>query len=65
MDLQGMTSTQKEELMSQVRQQMIIANTQELLGKMTEKCFKKCVSKPGSDGLDNSEQKCIAMCMDR
>ncbi|KYQ47584.1 Mitochondrial import inner membrane translocase subunit Tim13-B [Trachymyrmex zeteki] len=32
--------------------------------KMTEKCFKKCISKPGTS-LDSSEQKCVAMCMDR
>lgn len=64
MDVGSLSSTQKDELMSQVRQQMIIANTQELLSKMTEKCFKKCISKPGSE-LDNSDQKCIAMCMDR
>lgn len=64
MDVSNLTSSQKDELMQQVRQQMIIANTQELLGKLTEKCFKKCISKPGTE-LDNSEQKCIAMCMDR
>lgn len=65
MDMQNLSSTQKDELMSQVRQQMIIANTQELLGKMTEKCFKRCVSKPGNEGLDNSEQRCVVYCMDR
>ncbi|KAK3745108.1 hypothetical protein QZH41_015090 [Actinostola sp. cb2023] len=32
--------------------------------KMSDKCFKKCIYKPGST-LDNSEQKCIALCMDR
>ena len=64
MDVGSLSSTQKDELMRQVRQQMLIANTQELLSKMTEKCFKKCISKPGSE-LDNSDQKCIAMCMDR
>lgn len=32
--------------------------------KITEKCFKKCVPKPGTS-LGGSEQKCIAMCMDR
>ncbi|KYN43494.1 Mitochondrial import inner membrane translocase subunit Tim13-B [Trachymyrmex septentrionalis] len=36
----------------------------EALYKMTEKCFKKCIGKPGTS-LDSSEQKCIAMCMDR
>lgn len=64
MDVGNLSSAQKDELMNQVRQQMLIANTQELLGKMTEKCFKKCISKPGTE-LDNSEQKCVAMCMDR
>ncbi|XP_076057682.1 mitochondrial import inner membrane translocase subunit Tim13 [Oratosquilla oratoria] len=58
------TSAQREELMGQVKQQIVIANTQELLTKMGEKCFFKCITKPGSS-LDSSEQKCLAMCMDR
>ncbi|KAK2835507.1 hypothetical protein Q5P01_015991 [Channa striata] len=51
-------------IMEQVKVQIAVANAQELLQRMTDKCFKKCVGKPGST-LDNSEQKCIAMCMDR
>uniref|UniRef100_A0A0K8TNX7 Mitochondrial import inner membrane translocase subunit n=1 Tax=Tabanus bromius TaxID=304241 RepID=A0A0K8TNX7_TABBR len=64
MALDSLTSVQKDEVMDQVKQQIAIANAQLLLTKMTEKCFKKCVGKPGTV-LDNSEQKCIAMCMDR
>lgn len=64
MDLGSMSSTQKSDLMDQVKQQIALANAQELLTKMTEKCFKKCISKPGTE-LDSSEQKCVAMCMDR
>jgi len=60
----GLSSAQKDELMDQVKQQIAVANAQELLTKMTEKCFKKCIGKPGTS-LDSSEQKCIAMCMDR
>ncbi|XP_066257880.1 mitochondrial import inner membrane translocase subunit Tim13 [Euwallacea similis] len=59
-----LSSAQKDELMDQVKQQIAVANAQELLTKMTEKCFKKCISKPGTS-LDSSEQKCVAMCMDR
>uniref|UniRef100_T1J3V4 Mitochondrial import inner membrane translocase subunit n=1 Tax=Strigamia maritima TaxID=126957 RepID=T1J3V4_STRMM len=59
-----LSGTQKEELMDQVKQQIAVANAQELLTKISEKCFKKCVSRPGST-LDSSEQKCVAMCMDR
>ncbi|XP_062816722.1 mitochondrial import inner membrane translocase subunit Tim13 [Anolis carolinensis] len=51
-------------LMEQVKVQIAVANAQELLQRMTDKCFRKCIGKPGS-ALDNSEQKCIAMCMDR
>ncbi|XP_014216923.1 mitochondrial import inner membrane translocase subunit Tim13 [Copidosoma floridanum] len=59
-----LTGAQKDELMDQVKQEFAIANFQELLTKISEKCFKVCISKPGTS-LDNSEQKCLAMCMDR
>lgn len=55
---------EKGELMSQVKQQIALANAQEMLSKMTEKCFKKCICKPGKT-LDGSEQRCITQCMDR
>ncbi|KAM6962916.1 mitochondrial import inner membrane translocase subunit Tim13 [Aplochiton taeniatus] len=51
-------------IMEQVKVQIAVANAQELLQRMTDKCFKKCIGKPGGS-LDNSEHKCIAMCMDR
>jgi mitochondrial import inner membrane translocase subunit TIM13 len=56
MDLTSLSSTQKSDLMDQVKQQIALANAQELLTKMTEKCFKKCVNRPGSE-LDSGEQK--------
>ncbi|XP_046687557.1 mitochondrial import inner membrane translocase subunit Tim13-A-like [Homalodisca vitripennis] len=62
--LSSLTNTQKDELMEQVKQQIAVANAQELLTKMTEKCFRKCVQTPGTS-LSTSEQKCVAMCMDR
>ncbi|XP_075719076.1 mitochondrial import inner membrane translocase subunit Tim13 [Rhinoderma darwinii] len=51
-------------IMEQVKVQIAVANAQELLQRMTDKCFRKCIQKPGGS-LDNSEQKCVAMCMDR
>ncbi|XP_011864408.1 PREDICTED: mitochondrial import inner membrane translocase subunit Tim13 [Vollenhovia emeryi] len=60
----SLSGSQRDELMQQVKQQIAVANAQELLTKMTEKCFKKCIAKPGTS-LDSSEQKCLAMCMDR
>lgn len=64
MDLSSMSSAQKSDLMDNVKQQIALANAQELLTKMTEKCFKKCINRPGTE-LDSSDQKCVAMCMDR
>ncbi|XP_018006882.1 mitochondrial import inner membrane translocase subunit Tim13 [Hyalella azteca] len=63
-DLSKMTAAQKEALMTQVKQQMMLLNTQELLSNVIDQCFTRCIPKPGSS-LDNSEQKCLAMCMDR
>jgi len=77
----NLTGSQRDELMQQVKQQIAVANAQELLTvslynvflstaqldwlkvtgfyaylqKMTEKCFKKCIGKPGTS-LDSSEQ---------
>ncbi|EDW29004.1 GL18649 [Drosophila persimilis] len=51
----AMANVNKGEIMDQVKQQIAVANAQELLTQMTQKCFKKCVGKPGSS-LDSSEQ---------
>ncbi|NXQ31683.1 TI13A translocase, partial [Alaudala cheleensis] len=42
-------------IMEQVKVQIAVANAQELLQRMTDKCFRKCIGKPGG-ALDNSEQ---------
>ncbi|XP_003706093.1 mitochondrial import inner membrane translocase subunit Tim13 [Megachile rotundata] len=61
---ESLSDKEKNDLMQQIKQEVAIATTHELLSKMTEKCFKKCIVKPGIS-LDSSEQKCVAMCMDR
>lgn len=60
----SLSDREKNELMEQIKQQVAVANANELITKMSEKCFKKCVIRPGTS-LDSSEQKCVAMCMDR
>jgi len=62
--LANMSPQQKEEIMQTVQQQVALANMQELLSKVTDKCFKKCISSPGSS-MGSSDQKCVALCMDR
>jgi len=62
--LANLSPAQKEEIMQTVQQQVALANMQELLQKVTDKCFKKCITSPGSS-MGSSDQKCVAMCMDR
>jgi len=54
----------KGQIMERLQTELAVASAQELLQRMTDKCFKKCVTKPGTS-LDSSDQKCVAMCMDR
>eukprot|EP00126_Sphaerothecum_destruens_P015489 Sdes_comp9496_c0_seq1m965 len=62
---QNMSMDQKKELvMEQVRGQLAMSNAQQLLSTMSDKCFRKCISKPGT-ALDNGEKTCLAKCMDR
>ncbi|KAG2187859.1 hypothetical protein INT44_000609 [Umbelopsis vinacea] len=57
-------SSKKQEVMDQVRGELALANAQELINKINEKCYLKCVPKPGSR-LDSGEQACLSKCMDR
>ncbi|VDP93307.1 unnamed protein product [Echinostoma caproni] len=56
--------SERIQLIEQMKQEVALATTQALLQNMSDICFKKCVTKPGNS-LDNSEQKCVANCMDR
>ncbi|KAI5477693.1 mitochondrial import inner membrane translocase subunit tim13 [Pseudohyphozyma bogoriensis] len=41
-----------------------LANAQELINKMNEKCFEKCITKPGPS-LSSSDEACITKCTER
>lgn len=64
MDLTNLSSDQKSKLMDSVQEQFAIATVTELLTKVTNKCFQKCITKPGTS-LDSSETKCLNHCVDR
>ncbi|KAH9481538.1 Mitochondrial import inner membrane translocase subunit TIM13 [Psilocybe cubensis] len=57
-------AARKEAMMNNVRQELAIANAQELINKAGDRCFLKCVTKPG-ESLSSSEQTCLARCLDR
>ncbi|KAI6037659.1 Tim10/DDP family zinc finger-domain-containing protein [Pisolithus marmoratus] len=58
------TSARKEAVMNSIRSELAIVNVQELINKATEKCFTKCIPKPGSS-LTSSDEACLARCLDR
>ncbi|KAF8581086.1 hypothetical protein K439DRAFT_1393112, partial [Ramaria rubella] len=60
----GNADARKQEVMTQVKQELALANAQELMNKMNEKCFGKCITKPSSS-LSGSEETCLTRCMDR
>ncbi|KAF8240679.1 hypothetical protein L208DRAFT_1384103 [Tricholoma matsutake] len=57
-------TARKDAMMNSVRQEIALANAQELMNKASDRCFLKCVTKPGSS-LSSSEQTCLSRCMDR
>ncbi|XP_016986640.1 mitochondrial import inner membrane translocase subunit Tim13 [Drosophila rhopaloa] len=50
--------------LEQIRQQIVLANIQELIQKMTHRCFNACIVLPGLE-LRSSERDCLSNCMDR
>ena len=64
MDLSSLSATEKDELKKQLKAEMALATMRELITEMTERCYDKCISKPGSS-LDSYEQRCLGNCMDR
>ncbi|XP_074603826.1 mitochondrial import inner membrane translocase subunit Tim13 [Brevipalpus obovatus] len=59
-----LSAAEKAQLIDKVKQEIAIANVSELLKSMTDKCFRKCVTKPGIS-IDSSENKCLSFCTDR
>ncbi|KAI2642851.1 Tim10/DDP family zinc finger-domain-containing protein [Xylaria nigripes] len=54
----------KAEVIRQVRSQNAMENAKQLIEKINEHCFERCVPKPGSS-LSSGEQTCFTQCMDK
>ncbi|ALC48539.1 maker280 [Drosophila busckii] len=55
---------QRNQLISKLKREIALINTQDLLANVSCKCFEKCVKQP-RDNLSTQEQRCIGLCMDR
>ncbi|KAI0688218.1 Tim10/DDP family zinc finger-domain-containing protein [Cytidiella melzeri] len=54
----------KEAVKASIREELALQNAQELMNKANEKCFQKCVTKPGSS-LSSAEETCLSRCLER
>lgn len=54
----------KKQLESQIAQELAIANATELVNKITENCFDKCIPRPGPV-ITAPENECTRQCMEK
>lgn len=54
----------KKELQDQIAQELAVANATELVSKISENCFEKCVQLPGQRLLSNEDQ-CVNLCLEK
>ncbi|CAD6184483.1 unnamed protein product [Caenorhabditis auriculariae] len=62
--LKKLSPEQQEQVITGVKQQAALANAQNLVTDISEKCTNKCITSPGSS-LSNNEKQCLQRCMDR
>ncbi|KAG4442506.1 protein translocase subunit [Cadophora sp. M221] len=60
----GFGQDPKAAVMNQVRQEAAMNNARQLIEKVNEHCFEKCVPKPGSS-LSSGETTCFTQCMEK
>ncbi|OJD36105.1 mitochondrial import inner membrane translocase subunit tim13 [Diplodia corticola] len=65
MDSLNITSSDpKVAVMQQIRQEAAVANARQLVEKLNEHCFERCVPKPGTS-LSKGEETCFTQCMEK
>ncbi len=57
-------TSKKDEIAQQIRQDTQLLVMQDLIRKLTRKCFDRCVTTPGTT-FSKSEHACITKCSDR
>ncbi|KAK6200161.1 Tim10/DDP family zinc finger-domain-containing protein [Scheffersomyces amazonensis] len=54
----------KKEIENQISQELAVANATELVSKITENCFEKCISQP-ANVLRPQEDQCVSQCLEK
>lgn len=58
------SQNKNESFKEQVQQQAVMDSIRQMLDRICDNCFRKCVDRP-SEALQAKEQHCLNMCMDR
>ncbi|CAK7893986.1 mitochondrial import inner membrane translocase subunit Tim13p [[Candida] anglica] len=54
----------KQQIQDQISQELAVANATELVNKITENCFEKCVTNP-QISLNPQEDGCVNQCLEK
>lgn len=54
----------KQEIQDQIAQELAVANATELVNKITENCFEKCIQQPLSS-ISLQEDGCVNQCLEK
>ena len=54
----------KKDIQNQITQELAVANATELVSKITENCFEKCISQPATS-LNSQEDYCVNQCLEK
>ncbi|KDQ15811.1 hypothetical protein BOTBODRAFT_157552 [Botryobasidium botryosum FD-172 SS1] len=57
-------AAKKQAIMDQVKNEIAMANAQELINVGNDRCYDKCITKP-STSLSSSDETCLSRCMER
>lgn len=60
----GVAPPSNDVVMDQVKQQLAQAHAEEFFATLRDKCFSKCITRPGSS-MSNGESSCVSRCVDR
>ncbi|KAI3381989.1 hypothetical protein SNEBB_008060 [Seison nebaliae] len=63
-NMSNLSTNDRDKILTNVKQQLAMAQAQELLQKISDKCFSACITKP-STSLSRYEETCLGNCMDR
>ncbi|KAF2434430.1 hypothetical protein EJ08DRAFT_605755 [Tothia fuscella] len=57
-------SDPKSQIMNQIRQEAAMHNARQLIEKINEHCFERCIPKPGTS-ISRGEESCFSSCMEK